>query len=450
MVGMNAEVALGIDVGTTRVKAAVVGLDGTEQHVASAPTPWQLTADGTLVDVAELGDVALRVAGAAGDWALAAGASVCAIGVTGMAETGALLDGAGRALAPGFAWHNTQGFPAQVQDAFGAERFNRTTGRDCTIAPSIVKLDLLRRRGHVFAPGEQWLNIPDYIAFRLSGVRAAEISLACRTGLVDIAARDWWDDALAFLGAGRWLLPGELIPGGTVLGTATGEVPPSLRGARVATAGHDHPVAALGVGSSAPGELVLSLGTAEAQLRFVDPPLPPAIVADAVALGASVDWHPLGDRLTVLRALPTGITLGRLADAIGCGSTADRLQLSERALDERDSEYPRVAAATFDSFSIEGIGDGVTPERLWRNAVAGVIGESGHMMRRVAQLLGPWRGSTMFGGWIHDPLAARLRREQLGEELRASPVDEAGAVGAALLAAGMMGDTAVTHHTRGG
>lgn len=439
-------VALGIDVGTTRVKAAVVGLDGTEHHVVSASTPWRIGPDGTQVDVAELGDIALRVAGEAGDWAGECGATVRAIGVTGMAETGALLDESGHALAPGFAWHNAQGFPAEVQDAFGAERFIRTTGRDCTIAPSIIKLDLLRRRGHSFAPGQQWLNIPDYVAYRLSGVRAAEISAACRTGLVDIAARDWWDDALAFLGAGRWLLPGDLVPGGTTLGPAAGEVPPSLRGAAVATGGHDHPVAALGVGSSAPGELALSLGTAEAQLRFAEPPMDPDTIAAAVALGASVDWHPLGDRLTVLGALPSGITLGRLAAALGCRDTPGRLELSARALSETRTRSPRIADATFDSFSIEDITDGVTPERLWGNAVADVVESSSRLMERVAGVLGPWAAVTMFGGWVHDPLVDRLRREQLGEGLRVSTANEAGAVGAALLAARMIGETGVPLH----
>lgn len=442
---MTAALAIGIDVGTTRVKAALVTADGQERHVASASTPWRTTADGTQIDVTELGDLALSLAGEAGDHAEETGGSVRAIGVTGMAETGALLNREGALLAPGFAWHHTLGHPREMAESLGRERFIRTTGRDSDILPSIIKLDLLRRRGHRFEPGQQWLNIPDYVAYRLSGVRAAEISVSCRTGLVDIAAHDWWDDALDFLGVGRWFVPGSPVPGGTLLGRAAADVPDSLRNAMVGTGGLDHPTAALGIGSSSPGELVLSLGTAEAQIRFERTGLDPETVGRAVALGASVDVHPLGDRLCVLGALPTGITLGRLAAMLGCTTTQERIELSRRALSAPldDSVRPRIVDATFGSFAIEGIGDGITRESLWRAAMTDVVSASAAMVAQLSDLLGPQERTTMFGGWIHDPLQAQMRAEQFGPELRVSTAREPGAVGAAqlaLLAAGEIED----------
>jgi sugar (pentulose or hexulose) kinase len=44
-----AELLVGIDVGTTRVKARAVGLDGTVLGEAEAPTPWHH--DGPCADV---------------------------------------------------------------------------------------------------------------------------------------------------------------------------------------------------------------------------------------------------------------------------------------------------------------------------------------------------------------------------------------------------------------
>src|SRR5450759_634881 len=330
---MGQNLALGIDVGTTRIKAEVVGLDASELHCESALTPWQQRADGAQADLDELADVAVAVAAAAADWAQVAGHKVVSIGVTGMAETGALLDAHSRPLAPAFAWHHTLGDPVRVQEALGRQHFMLTTGRDCSISPSIIKLDMLRQRGHRFTRGQSWLNIPDYIAWRLCGVQAAEISTSSRTGLVDIAARTWWDEALEFLGAGRWLLPGELVPGGTLLGRTLPSLPASLQQASVATGGHDHPVGALAAGDSAPGSLGLSLGTAEAQVRIITPDLSPEDMVTVVQGGGTVDWHPLGDRWTVLGALPTGITLARLATLLGCETVADRMALSRAALD---------------------------------------------------------------------------------------------------------------------
>jgi len=58
----------------------------------------------------------------------------------------------------------------------------------------------------------------------------------------------------------------------------------------------------------------------------------------------------------------------------------------------------------------------------------------------LADLLGPQQRSTMFGGWIHDPLQSTMRREQLGPDLRVSAAREPGAVGAAMLAAVAAGE----------
>src|SRR5665648_308886 len=96
---MSDNVSLGIDVGTTRIKAEVVGLDASELHCESALTPWQQRADGTQADLDELADVAVAVAATAADCAQAHGHRVVSIGVTGMAETGALLDAHSRPLA---------------------------------------------------------------------------------------------------------------------------------------------------------------------------------------------------------------------------------------------------------------------------------------------------------------------------------------------------------------
>ena len=103
--------SLGIDVGTTRIKAEVVGLDASELHCESALTPWQQRAASTQADLDELADVAIAVAAVAADWAQAQGQKVVSIGVTGMAETGALIDAHSRPLAAALAWHQTLGDP---------------------------------------------------------------------------------------------------------------------------------------------------------------------------------------------------------------------------------------------------------------------------------------------------------------------------------------------------
>lgn len=428
------DVLMGIDVGTTRIKAGLVSGDFTLFSVESAPTPWHTTADGPVVEVSELGDIALDVAHRCALEAHARGDRIAGIGITGMAETGALLDRAGSPLAPGFAWHHTLGDADRVQDALGQENFMRTTGHGCDLAPSIIKLDHLRNKGHVFAPGQQWLNIPEYLTWRLTGTAACELSLSGRTGLFDLSRRRWWDEGLAFLGAGDWLMPGDPVPGGTAVGTVGETGPGSLRGAVVTTAGHDHPVAALSVGQYHRGSLCLSLGTSEAQVRIAEPTLSPDEVLALALLGVTVDWHPLGDRWYVLGTLPTGLTLERLARLVGCTTTEQRLELSREAMEAPLPAGAHLGNVTLDGFSILGITTGDSRASLWRNAVEQLLDTSSRARDDVSDIIGPPTSQVALGGWTHDPLIRR-ERERMGQRpINGTPV-EPGIVGAAMLAA---------------
>ena len=438
---MTQPVALGIDVGTTRVKVATVDLDGRERRDAAARTPWRLSDQGPLLDLDELRDLVVGLCDDVARQELDQGGVVRAIAVTGIAETGALLDGAGAPVAPGFAWYHRSGDPRRVYDALGHEEFQRRTGREASISPSITKLDMLRAQGLAFEPGWRWLNIPDYVAYCLCGEQAAEVSTSSRTGLIDVVAGTWWDEALAFLGVDRSFLPGEPVPGGTVLGPVRRDLPESLRDATVATGGHDHPVAAMGVGMSEPGTLCLSLGTAEAQLRFCEPLADRADVAAIVAAGGFVDWHPLGDRLTVLAAAPTGVTMERLARLLGRADVAARLALSESAVGRQGppATRARLVEATFDGFDLVGVDDAADPVEIWRMAVAELVRESTALADSIETVLGPRTATVAYGGWIHDPLVREARwggrSDSRPTQVSLANVDEPGIVGAALIAA---------------
>ncbi len=425
---------LGIDIGTSRVKAGLVSPEFELLAVESLPTPWRGTSDGPVVDPAELGTLALEAASRCADRAAADGHRIVAIGTTGMAETGALLDRDRNPIAPGFAWHHSLGDADRVQDALGRERFMSVTGHGCDLAPSIVKLDHLRAQGHVFRPGQRWLNMPEYVTWRLTGQEASELSLSGRTGLFELRGRRWWADGLEFLGAGDWLFPGEPVPAGTPVGTVGDDAPATLRGAVVTTVGHDHPVAALSIGQYRTGSLCLSLGTSEAQIRIVEPTLGEADVLRLVELGATVDWHPLGDRWYVLSTLPTGLTLERLARLVGCPTTEDRLALSREAMDATPAVGARLGDVTLDGFSIVGVTSGDDRPSLWRRAVEQLLANSKSMTDDVSRIIGPPTGSAIFGGWTHDPLVRR-ERERMDQRPRTGTPDEPGIVGAAMAAA---------------
>jgi sugar (pentulose or hexulose) kinase len=134
---------MGVDVGTTRIKAVVVDRDGGTVASASRPTPWRYDGAGTEMDAAQLAAVAREVTGRAGEdavVALGAGTRIAAIGVTGMGEAGVLTAQDGRPLAPIRAWHDGRGDVDRVRAEIGDAAFRRAVGMPLNAQPSLPKI----------------------------------------------------------------------------------------------------------------------------------------------------------------------------------------------------------------------------------------------------------------------------------------------------------------------
>src|SRR5262249_22952204 len=99
--GPASVILVGVDVGTTAVKAAAFDSSLNELSRGRAATPWA----GTELDPAQLLDAAVAAIGEA----LPEGREVAAVGVAGMAETGVLVDASGVPVVPSIAWHDTRG-----------------------------------------------------------------------------------------------------------------------------------------------------------------------------------------------------------------------------------------------------------------------------------------------------------------------------------------------------
>src|SRR5262249_38963466 len=155
-----------------------------DAYYTEQPTPWHTHPDGrTEIDPHRLTSVAVDLIGAAVQIAeQAMGQSrVRAIGVTGLAESGVLLDAARRPAAPAIAWFDHRGTCelgqlARTSPAF-AEAFPRTTGLPWSSQASLAKLLWLRRAGYQIGPAATWLSVPEWIVFALGGDLVREPSL---------------------------------------------------------------------------------------------------------------------------------------------------------------------------------------------------------------------------------------------------------------------------------
>jgi sugar (pentulose or hexulose) kinase len=426
------DLLLGMDVGTAMCKAAVVDPGGTELAHGQVPTPWEHRPTGAETDPEALFQAAVTAARAA--LGRAPEGRVRGIGVTSMAETGALLDGRGRPLAPAIVWHDSRGTEEarKMADELGEEHFVEHTGLSANPLCTLVKLRWLLERRREARAAARWLSVSEWVVRRLGGRDVAELSLASRTGLLDLQGRAPFADALAWAGLPEDLL-GEVVQAGTPAGTADGADLPEADGAVLTVAGHDHLCAGAGVGVIAPGDVLDSCGTAEAFVRAVAP-LTRTAIAEVVAAGVNVGCHVTPGLHALLASIRSGAALTKLLALLGVDPD-ERGPLETEALavapDARGLELHGVAS---DDLSLTGIGRDASPALAYRVALEAVGAAGAVLLARMASVAGPAHRLVTTGGWAEGEAARAVKARHLGPFEHATAVF-AGARGAALTAA---------------
>lgn len=255
---------LALDLGTTHIKAAVVSARGEILAASQVPSEARRTAHGFVYDPEEFWQKAVTVIERS---CQEAGVPIAACGLTGMAESGLLVDK--RTLAPRSSiipWFDRESQRElerveKLQDP--AVRFQET-GLRLSGKYGLLKILSLRRQG-VDLKDSLWLSAIDYVAMRLTGKTWTDPTLAARTYVYSLAAEDW-DRAVIEKACPEVEFP-RVLPSGEPGGICTGEAPLEfLRGVPVSISGHNHVVASLAVGDIAGGDVLNSMGTAEVLL----------------------------------------------------------------------------------------------------------------------------------------------------------------------------------------
>jgi sugar (pentulose or hexulose) kinase len=410
---------LGIDVGTSACKAAVVDAHGAERSLGQVPTPWEPVPTGAELDAETL----LRAVVEAAREAIDRGpeGTVAGIGVTSVAETGMLLDEGGRVIHRPVAWHDSRGAAEAQAMARDLPDFTERTGLPASALCSLAKLKHLGTAG-----AARWLNVGEWIVHRLGGRQVSELSLSSRTGLLDLEPAAPYADALAWGGLPDDLMA-ELVVAGTDSGRSDGATLPGTEGAVLTVAGHDHLVAGVGVGVTAPGDVLDSCGTAEALVRVAAPQDAAARRRSAQA-GVTVGWHVIEGRQALLAGVWSGLALREVLEVLG----TDRDDLSAGALAIAPGEAP---AFELELRSLERrpvrLPD-AAPAAVWRAAIDTVTREVQELIAHIDAVAGPHTKVVVTGGWARD--AAVFDAKRRFGAIEAPPVAEAGCRGAALLA----------------
>jgi xylulokinase len=252
---------LGIDVGTSAVKAVITSDAGRVCAQATAPIPvsrpfplwseqdpdeWWRATEGALAGL----DAGLR-------------AQVRGIGLAGQMHGATLLGSDDRPLRPAILWNDGRSHAECAELERREPRSRAITGNLAMpgfTAPKLLWVN--RHEPEIFAAIESVLLPKDYVRLRMTGDKASDMADASGTLWLDVATRGWSDAMLAASGLTRAAMPG-LFEGPQVTGVLRGEVAErwGMERVPVVAGGGDNAAGAAGVGVVAPGAALLSLGT---------------------------------------------------------------------------------------------------------------------------------------------------------------------------------------------
>lgn len=263
---MNSPVSLGIDLGTSELKAILMDLDGNvlahagvRLSVSRRHSGWseQAPQDWWQACMQALGQLRSHPAYA----------DVACIGLSGQMHGAVLLGADDRVLYPAILWDDSRA--VAEAERLGAD-FADVTGSLPMAGLTAPKLLWLQEHEpEVFKAIDCVLSPKDYLRLCLTGERISEMSDAAGTLWLDVARREWFTPMLRATGLAPWQMP-RLVEGGApsarLTATQLGLSPEVV----IAGGGGDNPVAAVGIGAVHAGDGFITLGTSAAIVAITD------------------------------------------------------------------------------------------------------------------------------------------------------------------------------------
>lgn len=436
---------LGIDIGTTNMKAGIFARDGRQVAAASRPTPVHTHPEGfAYYDPEEIWRTTLSAIEEALEQA--GRPAIASIGITSMAEAGLLVDrttGQPRSLF--LPWYETCSTPQAErikQEANLLERF-AASGLHLSFKHGLPKLLWLKERDASSFDHAVWLSASGYIAYRLTGQFAFDYSLAARTYAFRIDTKEWDASWIRHFGIDPGIFP-EASPAGTTIGKVQAGVGSLQSGTPVGIAGHDHVCAALSVGAIQPGVVYDSMGTAETLVgTFPERPLGLREYESGLSFGCHVvpgHYFWMGGN----SASGGSVEWWRTE----LGDEPVRYEELLRWLDEGNAQpsgilyYPYLSGsgAPMPDARAKAALIGFTKQHSRRDLIQAVLEGTAYQLeaiRREAEDIGgfPIRQLLVVGGGTRNPHWLRIKADVIHCELLVPPVEEATMLGAALTSA---------------
>jgi xylulokinase len=252
---------MGIDIGTSAVKAVVI--DDTGSVVDQASAPLSVSRPHALWSEQNPADWWSAANSAVSDLSVKFRRSIRAIGLSGQMHGATLLDKRQRALRPAILWNDGRSAAQCAELEAAVPQMAQITGNRAMPGFTAPKLLWLRRHEpQIFAETAMVLLPKDYVRLRMTGETASDMSDSAGTLWVDVAQRRWSEVMLEATALDISQMP-ALFEGNEVTGQLRAEIAEAWGMARVpvVAGGGDNAAGAIGVGVVRGGDAFLSLGT---------------------------------------------------------------------------------------------------------------------------------------------------------------------------------------------
>ncbi len=438
------DLVVGVDSSTTSLKAIAFDRNGHEVFQARGAYPLSTPHPGHVEQDPEdwwraLVSALKSVADAVG------GERIAALSIAHQRETFTLLDEAGKALNPGILWLDERARPqvATLSAALGRDTIREWSGKPPDPTPGLYAMAwLAEHKPDILQRAVSLVDVHAFHVQRLTGRLVTSTASADPLGILDTSSGTWRPELVEAAGLRMEQLP-ELEPPGAILGLLLENVArqTGLRpGIPVVAGAGDGQAMGLGMGVTGPGRGYLSLGsgvvsgtntgtyvTSDA-FRTLTGPSGGYMLETVLRSGMQlVDW--------VVRTTGSSSVVALEAQSAKLRPGADNLLLMPYWSGVMSPYWDEAARGAILGLSLDH-----TQAHLHRAALEGIGYEQAIATEAMEGALGSRiDGFTVAGGGTQSPLLLEIMASVLDRPLAVSPVNEAAALGAGMLAAAALG-----------
>jgi xylulokinase len=445
---------VGIDLGTSSCKTVIFNIEGKkvseaqEEYIVYHPQPrwaeqkpqeWWNAAVKTVKE-------SIKKAGIHGD-------EIAGLAVASQREAVVPLNKKGEELYNSIIWLDNRTVPQaqKIQKLVGKERVLSITGLAINPVYSAAKILWLKENvSEVYEKTECFLCAKDYIIYKLTGEKATDYSMASRTMLFNVKTRTWSTEMYSTLGIAVEKLP-PAKDSTTVIGEVSAKASQKTslpKGLPVVNGGGDRPCECLGAGVTQPGSVNIGTGTGS----VIEAPLSKPAIDAKGRIPCCCHVIPDTWEYEVIIAT-TGACLRWFRDTFG---SEEKVQAQKLGLDPYDllmekAEktnpgadglffYPYLTGVYLPKFNEKArgvfFGINLSHEKghFVRAILEGVAFQYLETFKLLSDLGVKVQKLCMVGGETRSSLWNQIKADATGKEIRIPEVDDAAALGAALLA----------------